>query len=454
SRFIPAASYGAFSASFGKFLSPEVAKRSIGQACGFWKKTLPDFNIIKQLDYRLLSISVRNKKREGCNMYPECLTCEKCGGEISLEIPVTGCPNCGYPLTVNYDHKRIKADLDKGKLDEREWNLFRYRELLPLPPGTKPASLGEGGTPIVESTSLFSNHGITSYFKLEYTNPTGSFKDRGVAMTVSKAQEWGVESVADDSSGNAGAALAGYSAKAGLDCTIYVPEKASGEKINQIRSYGARLKTVPGPRENTARKIRKETRDGGTHYASHNLSPYFPEGMKTIAYEISEQFNWNPPEHVVLPVGGGALLVGIYRGFRDLARLNWIKEVPRLHAIQSEACNPVVRAFKNSRRDTRPAKVKPTVAEGIHMANPERGREILEAIRKTGGTALEVSEDEIKEWHRKLSRREGIFAEPTSAAPVAGVKQLKDEAIFKQGDRVLVPITGFGLKDVLAGEGS
>jgi len=387
-------------------------------------------------------------------MYLECLTCEKCGREISPEIPVTGCPNCEYPLTVNYDHKRIEADLDKEKLSERGWNLFRYRELLPLPPQGEPVTLGEGGTSIVESTSLFSNQGIKSYFKLEYSNPTGSFKDRGVAMTVSKAKEWGVERVADDSSGNAGASLAGYSAKAGIDCTIYVPEKASGEKIEQIMSYGARLKTVPGPRENTARKIRKDTKGGSTHYASHNLSPYFSEGMKTVAYEISEQFDWNPPGHVVLPVGGGALLVGIYRGFQDLAQLNWIEEIPRLHGVQSEACNPVVRAFRGSRKDTRPVEVRPTVAEGIHIADPERGVEILEAIRKTGGKALEVSEDEIKEWHRKLSRREGIFAEPTSAAPLAGLKKLKDEGIIKQGERVLVPITGFGLKDLLKEEGS
>ncbi len=385
-------------------------------------------------------------------MYVEKIYCKECGMVVSGDNPVTVCPECGSPLTIDYDFDRIRRDLDREALDNRGRSLQRYRELLPLE--EEPITLGEGGTPVVQSSSLVDEGEISLYFKLEYSNPTGSFKDRGVAMTVSKAKEWGVKKVADDSSGNAGAALAGYSAKAGFDCTIYVPEKASGEKIKQVESYGAELLTVPGPRENTAKKIREDTMDEDTYYASHNLSPYFPEGMKTVAYEIAEYFDWKPPEHVVLPVGGGALLVGIYRGFRDLIRLNWIDQLPRLYGVQSESCDPVVRAFEGSRKEVRPVEVKPTVAEGIHIGKPERGREILSAIRDSGGRALSVKEESIVKAHRDLSRREGIYSEPTSAAPVAGLKKLDELGLLESGEEVLIPITGFGLKDIRAGKRS
>ncbi len=381
-------------------------------------------------------------------MYVDRIFCDRCHYSVSAGEPVTVCPECWSPLTIAYHFDRIKDEFSKKSLLGRKRNIFRYRELLPV--ADRPLSLGEGWTPVVKSTSLLGNSDFSPYFKLEYVNPTGSFKDRGTAVTVSRAREWEVEKVADDSSGNAGASLAAYAAKAEIDCEIYVPRSTSGEKIEQIKSYGADLHTVPGPRENTAQKIKEDTEDGDIHYASHNLSPYFPEGMKTVSYEISEQFDWDPPEHLVLPVGGGALMVGIYRGFRDLVKLNWIDEVPRLHAVQTESCNPVVEAFRDSRKVTKPVEVRPTVAEGMHVANPDRGREILEAIYESGGRALEVTESEVKEYHHKLAREEGVFAEPTSAVPVAGVKRLNEEVDIKPGERILVPITGFGLKDVRA----
>ncbi len=379
-------------------------------------------------------------------MYLEKITCDSCDFEIGSKTPVTECPDCGSPLKVHYDLDRMKRGVNKDELFGN--GIDRYREFLPL--NDSPISQGEGGTPVIKSSFIASDHPGDLYFKLEFTNPTGSFKDRGAAMTVSKACEWGVEAVADDSSGNAGAALAGYSAQAGLDCTIYVPDSASGGKIVQIRSYGAELNEVPGPREKATERIYEDTSETDIYYASHNLSPYFTEGMKTIAYEISEEFGWEPPEHMVVPVGGGALLVGIHNGFRELVELGWIEKVPRLHGVQTEACNPVVKAFNNSRNRTRPVDVQPTVAEGAHISNPDRGKEILDAIRKTEGRALEVTETEVKEALRLLAEKEGLFAEPTSALPVAAIEKLRDEGVFSPGDRVMVPITGSGLKDVKA----
>lgn len=376
-------------------------------------------------------------------MYLKEVVCDSCDFTCGLSNPVTTCPDCGSPLTLRYDFNRIES-ISKNKLSGS--GLPRYKKLLPVTDSL--LSLGAGETPVIRSSYFGKDMPGDLYFKLEFANPTGSFKDRGTAVTVSKACEWGVEKVADDSSGNAGSSLAGYSARAGLDCTIYVPEKASGEKIVQVKSYGATLKTVPGPREKAMKKIREDITGTGTYYASHNLSPYFSEGMKTIAYEVSEEFNWEPPDHLVIPIGGGALLVGIYKGFKDLARLNWIEEIPRLHGVQTASCSPVVRAFNNSWNRTKPVSPKPTVAEGVHISNPKRGEEILQSIRSTNGRALEVTEEDIRLAHRQLAEREGLFAEPTSAVPLAGLERLEEEEIVDPGDEVLIPITGSGLKDV------
>lgn len=377
-------------------------------------------------------------------MYLKEVVCDNCGFSCGPETPVTACPECGSPLKLQYDFDRMEREVSKDELSGS--GVDRYREFLPL--DEPPISLGEGSTPVVRSSSLGNDISGELYFKLEFVSPTGSFKDRGTVMTVSKACEWGVDAVADDSSGNAGASLAGYSAKAGLDCTIYVPASASGEKIVQIKSYGAKLEEVPGPRKRATKKIKEDTSETDIYYASHNLSPYFPEGIKTIAYEISEEFGWNPPEHLVVPVGGGALLVGVYNGFRELARLGWIDRTPRIHGIQTESCNPVVRAFENSWGRTRPTETRPTVAEGVHISNPDRGKEILKGIRSSGGRALEVSEIQVKRSLQELAQKEGLFAEPTSAVSLAGLKRLNDRGDIGTGERIVIPITGSGLKDV------
>lgn len=389
------------------------------------------------------------KEAEVDPVFVEEVKCNSCGSTYSPDEPITYCSKCGSTLILNYDLEAIGRGLHREDLSGRERNLARYRELLP---GEEPlVSLGEGSTPVVESERLFDfsdNSDNDVYFKLEFTNPTGSFKDRGAAISVSKAREWGVAGVADDSSGNAGAALAGYAARGGIDCKIYVPATASGGKISQIKSYGARLITVPGPRENAEEKIRREVDNEGLYYASHNYSPFFIGGMKTMAYEIAEGFGWDPPEHIVNPVGGGALIVGVYRGFRDLANLGWIDEVPRLHGVQTESCDPVVRALEAGLQDTEPVNVSPTVAEGIHISNPNRGRQILTAIRETGGQAVRVTETEVKEFHRRSPVEEGISLEPTSAVPLAGLRKLFGRGEFESGERVLVPVTGSGLKDL------
>ncbi len=364
--------------------------------------------------------------------------------------PITYCRDCGAPLSLELNLADDEVGIAQDVILSGERSMWRYGKLLyPEEPGV---SLGEGCTPVVESRSYVQGQDFHLLFKLESLNPTFSFKDRGVSMVVSAAKTQGVERIADDSSGNAGASLAAYSAKAGLDCLIYVPASASGEKIAQIKSYGARLMEVEGPRENAGKRVRNDTAREGVYYGSHNLSPYFQAGMKTVAYELAEGFGWDLPDHVVVPVGGGALITGIYRGFKDLFQLGWTDGLPRLHAVQSTSCSPIVDAIKANKTETEKVTPRETVAEGIHIAIPDRSGEILESVRKTDGTAVAVTEEEIIGHHARLAEEEGIFCEPTSAATLAGVERLWESGEIIGGETVVAPITGSGLKDIAVAE--
>ena len=370
--------------------------------------------------------------------------CRNCGSTFAPAEPVTCCPECGGTLSLQYDLGWADREIDREDLLKRKRNLSRYKELLPVE--GKLDGFGAGFTPVVKSRKLFGGSRLELFFKLDFMNPTGSFKDRGTAVVVSRAIELGFSSVADDSSGNAGASLAAYSARSGLNCKIYAPEKASGDKLKQIMNYGAELVAVPGPRENAAKKITEELDNEEVYYAAHNLSPYFVGGMKTLGYEIAEGFDWNPPARIVVPVGGGGLLLGIYRGLQDLLELGWINELPKLYAVQSRACAPVATAFRKGLEAPEPVEPCSTVAEGVHINNPPRGGEILDAVRDTEGEALAVAEARIEKFYAQLPEKEGVFVEPTSAVPLAGIEKMIETGEFDKPERVLVPLTGSGLK--------
>ncbi len=376
------------------------------------------------------------------------LKCTFCGKEFPEGKPVTYCQECGSPLSFYYNPKELSKSVKKEDLTSRETSIWRYKEFLPT--NHPPVSLGEGWTPLIKSKHYLKGQNFRLLFKLEFLNPSGSFKDRGTSVLSTKIQEWGLDRVADDSSGNAGASLAAYSAKAGVKSIIYVPANASGDKIIQIQSYGAKFKKVPGPRENAAKQIKLDCDKGNLYYASHNSSPYFQAGMKTVAYEIAEQLNWAAPDHVVMPVGGGSLFTGTFKGFHELYELGWIEKRPKLHAIQSKSCCPIVTAFKDQKARAERVEPSTTVAEGIDISKPDRDREILESIRMSEGGALAVKEMDIQKNHAKLAKREGIFCEPTSAATLAGVSLLAQHNRFNKGETVVVPITGSGLKDLSA----
>jgi threonine synthase len=309
-------------------------------------------------------------------------------------------------------------------------------------------SMGEGLTPLRKTSRYAVSIGLSNLaLKLDYLNPTGSFKDRGTSVSISKIKELEITAVLDDSSGNAGASLAAYCAAAGIACTLYVPAAAPNEKLIQAEIYGAKIVKIAGSRTDVARAAEDAWKSSDLYYASHNLSPFFLDGMKTLAYEIAEDLGWHVPDHVVFPVGGGALIGGAYKGFQDLKNLGWIDHVPKLHCVQSEACMPIVEAFQKGSSHVEATAEGETIAGGIRISNPGRGDQVLQAIRATKAVAISVTDEAILTHQKLLSRKEGIFAEPTSCAALAGVAKLLETNAIRPQDSVVVPLTGFGLKD-------
>jgi threonine synthase len=297
--------------------------------------------------------------------------------------------------------------------------------------------MGEGLTPLEEMELS----GQRILVKVDYLFPTGSFKDRGATVLISKARELGIKKVVEDSSGNAGSAIAAYCAKAGVACDIYVPQSTSSEKLVQIQTYGAHLKKIEGSREETARVTREAAKKN--YYASHCWNPYFLQGTKTFAFEVWEQMGWKSPDTLILPVGHGTLLLGAYIGFKELKEAKKVERIPKLVGVQSASCPPLYQAFKEGMTEAVSIEKKETLAEGIAIAEPVRGKQILGAIGETGGKILTVTEKEIMTALREMGRR-GHFIEPTSAATVAGLKKyLKQQ---KRREIVVSSLTGTGLK--------
>jgi len=297
--------------------------------------------------------------------------------------------------------------------------------------------MGEGFTPLVEARW----NGQPVYFKLEYLAPTGSFKDRGTTVLVSFLKGRGVREVVEDSSGNAGASLAAYSARAGIKAHIYVPAYASPPKKAQIAVYRADLITVEGPREKAAEAVRQAAKRG-FYYASHYYNPFIIEGMKTVAYELWEQLG-QAPDNIVLPVGHGTLRLGIYQGFKDLHEAGVVPSLPRLYGVQAANCAPLYEAFRKGMEDVGDYEARPTVAEGISIVRPLRAREILKAVRETGGSIVAVDEERILRARDDLACI-GFYVELTSAVPLAALESIR----VNPKELTVIPLTGNGLKDI------
>ncbi|MGI5352457.1 threonine synthase [Streptomyces sp. CA-250714] len=326
-----------------------------------------------------------------------------------------------------------------GDIVAADRSLWRYRAALPVPPGAPGISLGEGCTPLLARTW----GGVEVGFKLEWFNPSGSFKDRGSSVLISALAAQGVGQVLEDSSGNGGSSVAAYCAAAGVEATVLVPEHTSPAKTLQATAYGARVTPVPGDRDATAAEALRRAEH--TVYASHNWHPYFLEGTKTLAYEIWEDLGFRAPDAVVTVAGAGSIVLGCDLGFTELLAAGRIAALPRLLVAQPANCAPLHAAFTADAEGPVPGAWQPTMAEGTAIKEPVRLPEVLAAVRRSGGTTAAIPEQDIASAVRRLAAT-GLYAEPTSATAAAAVDVFAERGELPPGGTTVVILTGSALK--------
>lgn len=387
-------------------------------------------------------------------MFVGALKCLKCKREYQPTEKIYVCKECGGKLDIQYDYDKIAERITKEDLEGRPAGVWKYQEFLPIADTENMITLDEGGTPLLEAKNLAQELGIRQlWLKDETRNPTSSFKDRPMSVGISKAVEFGAETVVTASSGNAATALAAYSAKVGIKCYAFVPAETSAAKLAQLSIYGARVirartKGVGDP----AYKLMQMTYE---RYGWHPIpscgrfNPYQPEGSKTMSYEICEQLGWEVPDWVMIPVGAGTLLTGNAKGYFEFEQLGFTDNLPRLAGIQAEGCAPLVKGFKDS---TDPYKIPTwenpqTIAGGLVDPYPWDADTAIPAIKRSNGTAETVSDGEILNAGKMLARFEGVFAEPSGAAGLAGLIKLLNAGVVDRSDRVVIEVTGGGLKD-------
>lgn len=313
-------------------------------------------------------------------------------------------------------------------------------------------TLGEGNTPIISLEKFASSVGLSKvYGKLESQNPTSSFKDRGATVLVSAIKEHGINEIVEDSSGNAGAALAAYAAKAGIRTHVFAPSSTPQQKIQQIKIFDAIIHLDTDNRDATTLAAQSFAEQNGLFYASHNLSPFYLEGTKSFAYEIVKQIpEMEFPHHIVFPVGNGSLFLGAWKGFKELYDEGKITQIPYLHCVQAALVSPIVSTFKNRKVPEQDIQKDETVAGGIAINNAPRAQEVIDVLLTNQGSAVSVAEQEIIDTQYELAKNEGLFMEPTSAVAFAGLKHLVQRKFIGANDSVLIPVTGSGLKDFSA----
>ncbi len=373
------------------------------------------------------------------------LRCRECGREYPL-LKLSTCEECFGPLDVVYDYSAIK--LARENFAGRPKSLWRYFELLPIRDKSRIVDLGAGFTPLHKSQRLARELGLKHlYIKDDTVNPTYSFKDRPAAVAVSKALEFGLKAVGCASTGNLAGATAAHAAKAGAPCYIFIPRDIELNKILQISIYGAEIIAVKGSYDDANRLASQVADQCNLGLVNINIRPYYVEGSKTLAYEVCEQLDWEPPDRVIIPTASGALLCAIHKGFEEFHRLGLIRENRvKICSAQPAACSPVVSAFKAGAMEITPVEKPRTVAKSLAIGEPADGAYALKRIRETGGVAEAVTDREIVEGIRLLARMEGVFAEPAGGVTIAALKKLVEEGRIAPDERVVCYITGNGLK--------
>lgn len=369
------------------------------------------------------------------------IKCVSCGEEYPLDGIRYTCDKCGSILEVIID-----VDVPRDTFSCRKNTMWKYKEFLPVDE-SKIVTLEEGGTPFCKCDNLGKELGIDLYVKVEGSNPTGSFKDRGMSVGTTKAAELGVSNVGCASTGNTSASLAAYSARAGMNCIVLLPSgKVALGKLAQAMFHGAKVLSVKGNFDEALESVTELARRGEL-YLLNSINPFRLEGQKTIGYEIVDDLGWKSPDRIVLPVGNAGNISAIWKGITEFYNAGFIDEKPMMTGIQAEGACPITNAFRKNTMDMVPVENPETIATAIRIGAPVSSIKALRAIYDSNGYSETVTDDEILDAQKLLARKEGIGIEPASAASIAGLKKLVNEGVIDKNEQVVCIVTGHLLKD-------
>ena len=376
------------------------------------------------------------------------LECTACGLRHEWNQLHNLCTACSKPLFPRYDLEAVGRVLKRDALATREKSLWRYREVLPLPPDAEPVTFGEGGTPLLRARRFGAEVGVTDlWIKDESQNPTQSFKARGMTTAVSMAKQLGATKLAVPTAGNAGGALAAYAARAGLEAHIFMPRDTPRANQIECRELGAHVTLIDGLITACGAEIAKRKAAEGWFEMSTLKEPYRVEGKKTLGYELAEQMNWELPDVVLYPTGGGTGLIGMWKAFDEMETLGWIgSKRPRMFSIQPTGCAPIVRAFEAGESSAPEFPDAHTVASGLRVPKAVGDFIMLRILRESGGGALTVDDEEMIRITREVGKREGLFVAPEGAACFAALRSLVKSGAIGRDERVVIFNTGSGIK--------
>jgi len=367
------------------------------------------------------------------------LECTKCGERVGADRPQTVCPKDAGVLYARYDLQSIKREFKPSTLATRPRNMWRYADVLP---DAEPVTLGEGFTPILPSRET-----PNVYIKDEGVNPTGSFKARGLSAAVTMAQHYGLKKLVIPSAGNAASALAAYAARAGMQAHIFMPQDVPIANRVECESYGAHVNLIDGLISDCARIVGERKNAEGWFDVSTLKEPFRVEGKKTMGYEVAEQLSWKVPDGIIYPTGGGVGLLGMWKAFDEMEQLSWIgSERPQMIVVQSSGCAPIPKAWDEGRETSEFWNAASTLAAGLRVPKAYGDYLILDILKRSGGVALAVTDDEIMDALRHWAEVEGIFAAPEGAAALAAYRKLRSSGFFAAEDTVVLFNTGSGLK--------
>jgi threonine synthase len=375
--------------------------------------------------------------------------CINCGTKYDIDQIVYFCPKCGDILEIKTDLNQVKENLKTSNWQTTPLSVWRYRNFLPIHETTRLVTLSEGGTGLHHSVRLGKEIGLNNlYIKNEGENPTGSFKDRGMTVGVTKAVELGARHVICASTGNTSASLAAYAARAGIKCTVLIPSgKIAYGKLSQAMIHGAKVLQVRGNFDQALEFVLKLAEKHPSIYLLNSINPFRIEGQKTLGFEICEQLNNQAPDRIIVPVGNAGNISAIWKGIKEFRELGFIDSLPKMTGIQASGSAPVAQAIKSNSQTITPVAKPETIATAIRIGAPVSWKKAVNAIRNSGGTAETVTDEEILVAQKLLARVEGIFVEPASASSIAGLMKLVRNGVIDRDERVVCVTTGHGLKD-------